>query len=150
MLFFCPSCGNILIIEEDTSSHRFTCNTCPFISKIKRKITTKTYPRLKVGSQKTILKLCLNFFSFRKLITFWVALRLGKTLIQRMLNARPAHTNAPTSCKYKLDQRMNLWLHSTSAVIISAATIGEIRTDALLTKATNKAAPRDSQQQQHA
>ncbi|XP_030373186.1 DNA-directed RNA polymerase III subunit RPC10 [Scaptodrosophila lebanonensis] len=51
MLFFCPSCGNILIIEEDTSSHRLSCNTCPYVSKIKRKISTKTFPRLKEVDQ---------------------------------------------------------------------------------------------------
>lgn len=49
MLFFCPTCGNLLLIEEDTTgSNRFTCNTCPYICRINKKISNRIYPKLKV------------------------------------------------------------------------------------------------------
>ncbi|XP_055624216.1 DNA-directed RNA polymerase III subunit RPC10 [Toxorhynchites rutilus septentrionalis] len=47
MLMFCPTCGNLLLVEEGTDSLRFSCNTCPYICKIKRKISTRIYPKLK-------------------------------------------------------------------------------------------------------
>jgi len=48
MLFFCPTCGNLLLIEEDTlGRNRYSCNTCPYICHINRKISNRTYPKLK-------------------------------------------------------------------------------------------------------
>ncbi|XP_055837680.1 DNA-directed RNA polymerase III subunit RPC10 [Episyrphus balteatus] len=47
MLLFCPTCGNILMVEEDTNGLRFSCNTCPYICNINKKISTRTYPHLK-------------------------------------------------------------------------------------------------------
>lgn len=37
-------------MEEGTDSLRFSCNTCPYICKIKRKISTRIYPKLKVSN----------------------------------------------------------------------------------------------------
>lgn len=48
MLFFCPTCGNLLFIEEDTvGRNRFSCSTCPYICHINRKVSNRTYPKLK-------------------------------------------------------------------------------------------------------
>ncbi|KAK6641260.1 DNA-directed RNA polymerase III subunit RPC10 [Polyplax serrata] len=47
MLLFCPSCANVLGIEQGEASLRFACNTCPYIFNIARKVTSRYYPRLK-------------------------------------------------------------------------------------------------------
>uniref|UniRef100_A0A182JQ89 DNA-directed RNA polymerase subunit n=1 Tax=Anopheles christyi TaxID=43041 RepID=A0A182JQ89_9DIPT len=47
MLMFCPTCGNLLLVEESTDSLRFSCNTCPYICKIRRTISSRIYPKLK-------------------------------------------------------------------------------------------------------
>lgn len=46
MLLFCPTCGNVLHVEEYTAL-RFSCNTCPYIFNIARKVSNRTYPKLK-------------------------------------------------------------------------------------------------------
>ena len=40
MLLFCPTCANVLVVEEASgqSSFRFACKTCPFIYSINRKV----------------------------------------------------------------------------------------------------------------
>lgn len=47
MLLFCPTCGNILIIEEGAGCYRFACNTCPFIHNINGKMVDRKYCKLK-------------------------------------------------------------------------------------------------------
>ena len=48
MLLFCPTCGNLLDVEEGLEDKlRFACNTCPYIFNITRRITFRTYPKLK-------------------------------------------------------------------------------------------------------
>ncbi|XP_014217621.1 DNA-directed RNA polymerase III subunit RPC10 [Copidosoma floridanum] len=51
MLLFCPTCANVLHVEEcatvDQGSYRFACNTCPYIYHINRRVSTRTYPKLK-------------------------------------------------------------------------------------------------------
>lgn len=39
MLLFCPTCGNVLIVEEGQKCMRFACNTCPYIHNITRKVS---------------------------------------------------------------------------------------------------------------
>ncbi|CAF0814972.1 unnamed protein product [Didymodactylos carnosus] len=46
-MFFCPRCGNMLIIEQGDTCHRMACNTCPYICDIKQKISERMYTRLK-------------------------------------------------------------------------------------------------------
>ncbi len=41
MILFCPTCANILVIEEGSKCYRFACNTCPFIHKINGKMTNR-------------------------------------------------------------------------------------------------------------
>lgn len=46
MLMFCPTCGNVLIVEEGQRCFRFACNTCPYVHNVTRKVcevTTTTY-----------------------------------------------------------------------------------------------------------
>ncbi|KAG8181893.1 hypothetical protein JTE90_026053 [Oedothorax gibbosus] len=47
MLMFCPTCGNILIAEEGIHYYRFVCCTCPYTHNIKRKLSSRMYPKLK-------------------------------------------------------------------------------------------------------
>eukprot|EP00118_Oscarella_pearsei_P026497 m.801 g.801 ORF g.801 m.801 type:complete len:87 (+) comp4901_c0_seq1:18-278(+) len=47
MLLFCPSCGNVLVIEEGLRSFRFACKTCPYVHNVLGKVSSKTYPKLK-------------------------------------------------------------------------------------------------------
>lgn len=47
MLMFCPSCANILGVEEGPNCFRFSCSTCPYVQNIKQKVSNKTFPKLK-------------------------------------------------------------------------------------------------------
>ncbi|XP_044005234.1 DNA-directed RNA polymerase III subunit RPC10 [Aphidius gifuensis] len=47
MLLFCRSCGNTLSIDEDTSGMQFSCKSCPYVFNIKKKLSTRIYPKLK-------------------------------------------------------------------------------------------------------
>ncbi|EEC01389.1 RNA polymerase III, partial [Ixodes scapularis] len=47
MLLFCPTCANILIVEQGLECFRFACNTCPYVHNIKAKMSNRKYPRLK-------------------------------------------------------------------------------------------------------
>ncbi len=38
MLMFCPTCANILVIEEGQKCYRFACNTCPYIYNVTTKV----------------------------------------------------------------------------------------------------------------
>lgn len=42
MYLFCPTCGNLLIVEEGPSCYRFACNTCPYVQNITEKVSSKT------------------------------------------------------------------------------------------------------------
>lgn len=60
-MLFCPTCANILMVEEGPeSSLRYACNTCPYIYNIKKKISSKTFPKLKVSLLKTSPKRSLS------------------------------------------------------------------------------------------
>ncbi|XP_034939705.1 DNA-directed RNA polymerase III subunit RPC10 [Chelonus insularis] len=47
MLLFCPTCGNALRINEGTVGLHFACNTCPYIYNVPRKISKRSYLKLK-------------------------------------------------------------------------------------------------------
>ena len=47
MLMFCPTCANILGVEEGPTCLRFSCSTCPYVHNVKRKIGNRIYPKLK-------------------------------------------------------------------------------------------------------
>ena len=47
MLLFCPTCANILECEEGQNCFRFACSTCPYIYNITRRISSRTYTKLK-------------------------------------------------------------------------------------------------------
>ena len=47
MLMFCPTCANILQVEEGPNCLRFSCSTCPYIHNIHKRIGSRTYPKLK-------------------------------------------------------------------------------------------------------
>ncbi|XP_011313727.1 DNA-directed RNA polymerase III subunit RPC10 [Fopius arisanus] len=48
MILFCRTCGNVLkVVEAGYSGLQFACNTCPYVFKISRKISNRTYPKLK-------------------------------------------------------------------------------------------------------
>ena len=40
-MLFCPSCSNILLIEETSSDFRFYCKTCPYIYLVEEKFHVK-------------------------------------------------------------------------------------------------------------
>lgn len=45
MLLFCPTCGNVLIVEEGQRCMRFACNSCPYVHNITRKVSCETCHR---------------------------------------------------------------------------------------------------------
>ncbi|XP_064382979.1 DNA-directed RNA polymerase III subunit RPC10-like [Halichondria panicea] len=47
MHLFCPTCANLLVVEEGPSCYRFACNTCPYVQNIERKVSSYKFPRLK-------------------------------------------------------------------------------------------------------
>lgn len=62
MLLFCPNCGNLLLTEENTNGLQFSCSTCPYICVIKKKISSRTYPKLKVNPIDDIFLLKVFYF----------------------------------------------------------------------------------------
>eukprot|EP01112_Ceratiomyxa_fruticulosa_P009299 TRINITY_DN2422_c0_g1_i6.p1 TRINITY_DN2422_c0_g1~~TRINITY_DN2422_c0_g1_i6.p1 ORF type:complete len:108 (-),score=16.02 TRINITY_DN2422_c0_g1_i6:172-495(-) len=38
-MIFCPHCSNLLLIEAVGSTHRFYCQTCPYIFQMHNKVT---------------------------------------------------------------------------------------------------------------
>ena len=38
MLLFCPTCANVLVIEEGPKCYRFACNTCPYVHDVTQKV----------------------------------------------------------------------------------------------------------------
>ncbi|KFM61962.1 DNA-directed RNA polymerase III subunit RPC10, partial [Stegodyphus mimosarum] len=47
MLMFCPTCANILVAEDLRYCFRFACSTCPYTFNVKRRISSRSYPKLK-------------------------------------------------------------------------------------------------------
>lgn len=48
-MLFCPTCANVLMVEEGPECGlRYACNTCPYVYNIKKKISSRTFPKLKV------------------------------------------------------------------------------------------------------
>lgn len=41
-MLFCPTCGNILLIEQSANVFRYFCKTCPYIFNIPQTIKTIT------------------------------------------------------------------------------------------------------------
>uniref|UniRef100_A0A2A4JH80 DNA-directed RNA polymerase subunit n=1 Tax=Heliothis virescens TaxID=7102 RepID=A0A2A4JH80_HELVI len=47
-MLFCPTCANVLMVEEGPESGlRYACNTCPYVYNVKRKVSSRTFPKLK-------------------------------------------------------------------------------------------------------
>lgn len=46
MILFCPNCSNRIRIES-SDRLRFSCNSCPYIFNVSRKLSNRTYPKLK-------------------------------------------------------------------------------------------------------
>ena len=38
-MLFCPTCGNILLIEKGSGAIRYFCKTCPYIFNVNQKLT---------------------------------------------------------------------------------------------------------------
>jgi hypothetical protein len=49
MLLFCPTCATALLVEEGHLTLRFSCFTCPYVHNIGHVISSRIYPKLKVG-----------------------------------------------------------------------------------------------------
>lgn len=47
MYLFCPTCGNLLAVEEGPRCYRFACNTCPYIQNVTKKVSSVQYPKMK-------------------------------------------------------------------------------------------------------
>ena len=132
MLLFCPTCGNLLLIEESANCLRFSCSTCPYISKIGRIITSRTYPKLKVSTGGQIANRCqaertnqLNMAPFRKWTESLAGQPPGRTSIPPMPCVLRAITVERISCKSRPVQQTSQWQPSTSAAIRTALTLGE-------------------------
>mmetsp|Transcript_41299 Transcript_41299/g.54288 ORF Transcript_41299/g.54288 Transcript_41299/m.54288 type:complete len:106 (+) Transcript_41299:125-442(+) len=40
-MLFCPTCGNLLLVENSPTGMRFFCQTCPYIYAIHQKVSKK-------------------------------------------------------------------------------------------------------------
>ena len=49
MLIFCPTCANILIVEQGERSYRFACNTCPYVYNLRQKVGLSLFKYLTFG-----------------------------------------------------------------------------------------------------
>ena len=63
MLLFCPTCANILECEEGANvCYRFACSTCPYIYTITKRISNKTYTKLK--------EVCHSSYSYYEFVLY--------------------------------------------------------------------------------
>lgn len=46
-MLFCPTCSSILTVEEYLGHLRYKCRVCPYNFNISRRITIRSYPKLK-------------------------------------------------------------------------------------------------------
>lgn len=138
MLLFCPTCGNLLLVEESANCLRFSCGTCPYISNITRVVKSRNYPKLKVNWRllcRDNLLRCLvtNLMHIcRKWTLLWAVRLHGTTLIQPMLCALPATTLALILCKCKRDQPTSQARLSINAVMHSVRTTGVTKQNATI------------------
>ena len=42
-MLFCPTCANLLLIEQTPKEYRFYCKTCPYIFPVQQKIENKLH-----------------------------------------------------------------------------------------------------------
>ena len=49
MLMFCPICANVLVVEEGEKCLRFSCNTCPYIRNMTKKVRLRPTRTLVYG-----------------------------------------------------------------------------------------------------
>ncbi len=42
-MLFCPTCGNLLLIEKSVNLIRFYCKTCPYVFNINQTLKNTTY-----------------------------------------------------------------------------------------------------------
>ena len=47
MFIFCPICGTLLTLQEGKNGLEYQCATCTYIWQVKRRHSTRKYPRLK-------------------------------------------------------------------------------------------------------
>lgn len=116
-MLFCPTCANLLMVEEAPESGiRYACNTCPYIYNIKNKVTSRTYPKLKVSTilfkiasdVQLLSSLCQNMALLcRNLIILWAVLPLGKTWTLLTRCALNVVMVEHFLCSYRLDLLMN-------------------------------------------
>ncbi|XP_075894945.1 DNA-directed RNA polymerase III subunit RPC10 [Nelusetta ayraudi] len=92
MLLFCPTCGNVLIVEEGQKCLRFACNTCPYVHNITRKVNNRKYPKLKEVDD------VLGGAAAWETITSHLCLQK---------NVQSVSTRGLTSCKFRPDQLMS-------------------------------------------
>lgn len=88
-MLFCPTCSSILTVEEYVGHLRYKCRVCPYNFNISKRITVRTYPKLKV-----LIFICLFngnihynmvlypiheiVFDYRKLMMYLEALLPGR------------------------------------------------------------------------
>lgn len=46
-MLFCPTCANLLLIEQSSNEYRFFCKTCPYIFPVQYKIENKVHLKRK-------------------------------------------------------------------------------------------------------
>ncbi|CAG0916387.1 unnamed protein product [Notodromas monacha] len=46
-MLFCPTCANVVTIEKGDGPYRVYCSSCPYVRELRKKISTRVYPKLK-------------------------------------------------------------------------------------------------------
>lgn len=144
MLLFCPTCGNLLMVEEGPRCYRFACNTCPYVQNIERTVglkiiilgaTTYLWLYILVGV------LQISYFKkgwrcirrsgcMEECWFYWRYTSKVDTTRLPFLFQKPVQSVAtpePISYRYKQDQLMNQWPYFTNVVVKGVVTNGESR-----------------------
>lgn len=59
MQLFCPSCSNLLSVEEGSDCFRFVCNSCPYIHPITKKVCSYL-PKIGILTLKVFFNFCVS------------------------------------------------------------------------------------------
>lgn len=146
MYLFCPTCGNLLVVEEGPSCNRFSCNTCPYVQNIRQKVGhTSALNQLLFYSYFPFIGLFLQVSKVKG--SGWCVGRIcsmgecghNRWYVQTpqehkssfhfcglyfQKHVRSAGTPKPTSCRCRLAQRTNPWPSFSSAATLYVITAG--------------------------
>lgn len=138
MLLFCPTCGNVLIVEEGQKCLRFACNTCPYVHNVTRKVGgvnfslsllslfTSSHPSSYFNRTRSTpcRSTTGSIRSWKRWMTCWVALQRGKTSTRRQVTS--VRGRVKLCCACDPPSQFNLRTRCGDAVLVFCRNVSQV------------------------